>query len=358
MVRRDHATTRRTAIKTIGGVAVGSALAGCSGNDSGGSGDGDSGSDSSGDSASGADFPTDDVEIIIPYGEGGSTDTVVRNLLPAFEPALGTEVVVNNISGGETVPAQLELASAEPDGHTIMATSHPGVFMGYLIRQPDEFDASQFRQIGTMAQSNWVLATNPDEEVEGYQDLLDRFDSGEFETITTSILGSLHLLLRVIRSKHGLENYRLVSGESSQAQAERVANGEIDATMSGFAGIVDLYEEGLIDIPFAFHSEGIEGFDFPSIVEEGFEPVDNVAVGRRTLQTQSGVDDEPIEIMSDALETTLQDDEVQAWADETGTNLVYQSPEEAQGYYDSLAEEIPEIVDFEAMQREAEEAAE
>lgn len=359
--------TRRDVLRTVvtTGTVVG--LAGCagsgggsgdggdSGGSGGGSGDGGGGSDDSGGSS--GEFPSEDIQTIIPYGAGGSTDTVVRNIKPAYEENIGVSMNVDNIPGANTVKAQVELANSEPDGHTIMATSHPGVLLGYLITQPDAFDATEFKQIGTIAESKWVPITNPDDNVEGYEDLLNRFESGEFETITTSVLGSLHLLLRVLRQEHGLTNYRLVSGESSSQQAQLVASGEVDLSLSGFAGIAGLYEEGTIDIPFAFHSKGLPGQDISTLVDEGYENVDSVAVGRRTLQTPSGVSDKKIEVLSSALKSTLQDEEVKQWAEETGIDLAYQNPSEAQEYYNSISE-LREVVDFEAMQRAAEEAAE
>jgi tripartite-type tricarboxylate transporter receptor subunit TctC len=377
--------TRRDVLRTVvtTGTVVG--LAGCSGDggdgngggsgDGGGSsdgGDGNGGGSSDGDdgngggSSDGGDgnsggssdgFPSQDVRTIIPYGAGGSTDTVVRNIKPAYEENIGVDMTVDNIPGANTVKAQLELANSEPDGHTIMATSHPGVLLGYLITQPDAFDATEFKQIGTIAESKWVPITNPDDNVQGYEDLLSRFESGEYETITTSVLGSLHLLLRVLREKHGLTNYRLVSGESSSQQAQLVASGEVDLSLSGFAGIAGLYNDGTIDIPFAFHSNGLPGEDLPTVVDEGYENVDSVAVGRRTLQTPPGVSDEKIEAHSSALKSTLQDAEVKEWANETGIDLAYQNPSEAQEYYNSISE-LSGVVDFEAMRKEAEEAAE
>jgi tripartite-type tricarboxylate transporter receptor subunit TctC len=325
-------------------------LAGCSGGDG-----GDGGGSDGGDSSSNG-FPSEDIRTIIPYGAGGSTDTVVRNIKPAYEQNIGVGMNVDNIPGANTVKAQLELANSQADGHTIMATSHPGVLLGYLITQPESFDATEFKQIGTIAESKWVPITNPDANVQGYDDLLSRFESGEFETITTSVLGSLHLLLRVLRQKHGLTNYRLVSGESSSQQAQLVASGEVDLSLSGFAGIAGLYEDGTIDIPFAFHSDGVPGQDITPLVEEGYENVDSVGVGRRTLQTPPGVSDEKIETHSAALEETLQDEEVKQWANETGIDLAYQTPSEAQEYYDSISE-LSNVVDFDAMETEAEEAA-
>ncbi len=55
--------------------------------------------------ATAQDYPTKPVTLIIPYGAGGSTDTMGRVFANALGNALGEPVVVVNRKGGGDTPA-------------------------------------------------------------------------------------------------------------------------------------------------------------------------------------------------------------------------------------------------------------
>lgn len=65
-------------------------------------------------------FPTRPIRFIIPFPPGGGNDIVGRAIQRPLEKELGTKVIMENIPGGATKVATLELAKAKPDGYTIM----------------------------------------------------------------------------------------------------------------------------------------------------------------------------------------------------------------------------------------------
>jgi tripartite-type tricarboxylate transporter receptor subunit TctC len=64
-------------------------------------------------------YPTRAIEIIVPFAAGGGQDTSARLLSFFLKAKLGVPVNVLNKPGGNTVPANIELYHATPDGYTL-----------------------------------------------------------------------------------------------------------------------------------------------------------------------------------------------------------------------------------------------
>jgi tripartite-type tricarboxylate transporter receptor subunit TctC len=64
-------------------------------------------------------YPTRPVKIVIPFGPGGSVDTVVRTLKPHLEKRFGQPVVVDYRPGSATIVGTEVVSQAPPDGYTL-----------------------------------------------------------------------------------------------------------------------------------------------------------------------------------------------------------------------------------------------
>jgi len=71
-------------------------------------------------------YPTKAIDIIVPFTPGGAVDLFARILAEDVKKKWGVPVNVINKPGGNTVPANLELYQAPPDGHILLADGHSG----------------------------------------------------------------------------------------------------------------------------------------------------------------------------------------------------------------------------------------
>lgn len=69
-----------------------------------------------------ADYPERAIELTIPAGAGGGTDTSARKLAILLEEALGTSIAVLNIGGGGGSVGASQFMQAKPDGYSLFAT--------------------------------------------------------------------------------------------------------------------------------------------------------------------------------------------------------------------------------------------
>jgi tripartite-type tricarboxylate transporter receptor subunit TctC len=65
------------------------------------------------------DYPSKPIRLVIPYAAGGLSDGVVRAVAEELDRTYKMKVIVDNRTGGNTVPAALAVTKAAPDGYTI-----------------------------------------------------------------------------------------------------------------------------------------------------------------------------------------------------------------------------------------------
>ncbi|HET8722215.1 MAG TPA: tripartite tricarboxylate transporter substrate binding protein [Nitrospira sp.] len=73
--------------------------------------------------AAAAEYPSQTVTIVVPFGPGGSNDTVGRYLADQLSELWGQPVVVENRPGAGAVIGANHVAKADPDGHTLLVSS-------------------------------------------------------------------------------------------------------------------------------------------------------------------------------------------------------------------------------------------
>src|SRR6187402_3250690 len=70
--------------------------------------------------ASAQQYPSRTVRLVVPYAAGGTGDIVARVLADRLAQSLGQSVVVDNRPGASGAIGSKSVASAAPDGHTIL----------------------------------------------------------------------------------------------------------------------------------------------------------------------------------------------------------------------------------------------
>jgi tripartite-type tricarboxylate transporter receptor subunit TctC len=73
-----------------------------------------------------AEYPERAIEIIVPFGVGGGSDTAARAVAEGLKPLLKVPLVITNMPGGAATKGMLHVAQQPADGYTILAvtTSH------------------------------------------------------------------------------------------------------------------------------------------------------------------------------------------------------------------------------------------
>jgi tripartite-type tricarboxylate transporter receptor subunit TctC len=84
-------------------------------------------------------WPTKPIRLVVPFAPGGSSSIVARSVAAEMSKGLGQEMYIDNKPGGGGNVAMQEVASAAPDGHTLII-GH----IGTLAVNPFMFDRLPF----------------------------------------------------------------------------------------------------------------------------------------------------------------------------------------------------------------------
>ena len=94
-----------------------------------------------------APYPTRPVEIVVPYGAGGSTDLVARTLAQRLEARLGQPVVVINKPGASGTIGVMSVMRAEPDGYTLLLGFTTELAVMPRMSKPAKYSVADFAPI-------------------------------------------------------------------------------------------------------------------------------------------------------------------------------------------------------------------
>lgn len=117
-----------------------------------------------------AQYPNKEIQGIIQWGAGGSTDVVMRSVTPHAETALGGKIVMQNVTGGVGAIGLNRVADGAADGYTLlMGAENP---LLYKVMGLGQKDYSDFTPINIIARGVPILVTRPDAPFNTFPEML------------------------------------------------------------------------------------------------------------------------------------------------------------------------------------------
>lgn len=307
------------------------------------------------DGGDGGDFPSDDFRYIVPFSEGGGTDTYARAIAPSLSEASGQDVTVDNIPGAASLRGTEEAYQAEDSGHSFIGFNPPATNTSWLIHQPD-WDITDMSGVAYIGRTAYVLIANSDQNVEDLSDLQSRYESGEFTAFGGQEPGHLyHIAALLFRDQLDIPWQEYVAYPGTGPIVQSVISGEVPVGIATDTGALSAVEEGRADVVAVMHSDGSTVFpDAPTIGDQGFEGIDYAGGIYRGIYAPPSTSDERVNALSGLFEEAVQSDEMQEWSEETGNDVSYGGPSEANDILAETTELIRDKVDIESVREETE----
>ncbi len=251
-----------------------------------------------------ADYPTEDIRLLVPYAAGGPTDLTARAYGASLEEQLGQTVVVENLEGGSGAIAMQELVGSEPDGYTLSLVTAGTLVLTPLANEVG-YTKDDVTPIGVMAEVPSVLAVGSGSP---YATAEDFFAAAEANpgTITVGTPGASTpqgIELVRLKEEYGVE-VTVVPFNGNAEMTTALLGGNVDAVLINASSDVTTNIDAGAFRPLAVSTEEQLPWlpDTPTLAESGF-PELTLSGSTFGLAGPAGLPEEIVTVLEDALRT-------------------------------------------------------
>lgn len=273
-------------------------------------------------------FPEKEIDIIVPYAPGGTTDTSARALSSVISEYIPNGVnvnVVNKEGGGGTI-GTTEVFNAKPNGYTIgMTTSGPMTIKPHTDNTA--YSPETLKPIMQVVATPNVLVVQDDAPWKDYEEWLEYVESnpGEFSYSTTGAGLTQHISMEGFSKEAGVE-LKHVPYDGGAPALSALLGGHVQGAVVQTTEALPHIESGklraLVNTG-SFKPEGLE--DVPLLTDKGVDVASDVWTG---LVAPQDTPDEVVNILHDSFKQALKDEEVVKTFENLGVSTSYKGPEE------------------------------
>lgn len=271
-----------------------------------------------------ADFPTKEVQIIIPWAAGGATDLIFRALAATAGKYLGKAVIVVNRPGGGGAVGYTEGAQAKPDGYILTSAVTPLTILPHQVTTA--FTYKNFDAVINVVSDPSMFLVKADSQWKNLKEFLDYAKKNpDMITVGNSGAGGgVHLVALAFEKAAGVKfNHIPFSGGGPSITA--FLGGHIHAVSVSPPEGIEHVKAGKLRIIALFSEKRFELFpDVPTVKEQG---IDFVMGMWRGLVAPKGTPADVIKKLHDAFKQGMDDPVFKKNAKDMAVNLRYLGPE-------------------------------
>lgn len=194
--------------------------------------------------ASAQDYPNKDIQGVIQWGAGGSTDTIMRSVTPHAEKELGAKVVLQNVTGGVGAIALNQVANAPADGYTLlMGAENPLI---YKVMGLGKKDCDDFVPVSILARGTAILVAGKDAPFNDYAGLIEHIKAnpGKVKFGSTGPGGLASVVTAMLEAVEGDQDIIAVPFDGDGPALTALQGGAIDVMPAVLGASVEQIRAG------------------------------------------------------------------------------------------------------------------
>lgn len=272
-------------------------------------------------------YPDRTVTLVVPFSAGGPTDTVARLVSEVMSRELGQQVIVENVAGAGGTLGAARVATAAPDGYTLLLHHIGMATSASLYRKLPYQPLEAFEYIGLVTEVPMIIVARKDFEPADIKALIDHVKANsEKVTLANAGIGAAsHLCGMLFMSEIGTKLTTVPYKGTGPALTD-LMGGQVDFMCDQSTNTSKQIKAGEIKAYATTTKERLKSLpDIPTATEAGLTGMEfGIWHG---LYAPKGTPQEAIDKLSGALQKALADQNVIDRFSELGTSPV--SAEEA-----------------------------
>ena len=215
-------------------------------------------------------YPEKPVKLVIPFPPGGSNDVMGRYIAAELGKRLDTAVVVENVGGAGGLIASGMVASAPPDGYTLLLVSVAYAFSPALYKTPYD-PATAFVPVAMLGSGPVVIAVNPKVPVSSLRDLIAtaKAKPGQLNYASAGVGSFQHLAAELFKREAGVDIVHVPFKGGGPAMMDVIA-GNTQVAVGSLAQMVPQIQGGKLKALAVGSKERIPALpDVPTLAEAG-----------------------------------------------------------------------------------------
>lgn len=299
----------------------------------------DEGGSSGGDGEAASDYPTDDINLYVPYAPGGPTDLAARTIASCMEEEFGQTVIVENREGASGSIGMQAMLAGDPDGYTLSLIAVPATATNPLQGDDVGYTNEDYIPIAAVTEIPSAFIVGADSE---YADAEAFFEAakdspGDLNVGVPGTTTSQAMELQRMAEEYDTE-LTLVPFTGNAEMTTALLGGNVDAIfINSSQDVLSNIEAGDF-VPLAVSTpEEVDYIDAPPLAEVGFPELTN-SVSVFGLAAPADTPDDVVSTLEDTVGTCLENPET---VEQLGEQYV---PDEFIGT-DAFRTRIEEIVE-------------
>jgi tripartite-type tricarboxylate transporter receptor subunit TctC len=221
-------------------------------------------------------YPVKPLRMIIPYAAGGAADAAGRIIAMKIAESLKQSMVVENRVGAGTTIGAAAVASAPPDGYTILMAGLTGhIVSGILYKNLSYDPVKSFAAVAQMSDAPFILVVNSSSKVRSPRELIElsRSKSGGLTYGSSGTGAGPHLATEMFARATGA-NLVHVPYKGSAPAMMAVLSGEVDTAILDLSAMTQVQAGKLTALGLTTVARSPLAPGIPTLAEAGISGVD------------------------------------------------------------------------------------
>ncbi|HYG41306.1 MAG TPA: tripartite tricarboxylate transporter substrate binding protein [Bordetella sp.] len=277
-----------------------------------------------------ADFPDKPLRIVVPFAAGGGVDALTRPFAQELGTLLGQTVVVENKASATGQVGAAEVARSAPDGYTLLLSSAAFATTPAFYPQAPYDPVKDFVPITIVAAAPQVVVTSKDFKAKSIADLVRMAKAGEPINVALSgITGMQALATEMIAAQAGV-TFTKVPYKGAGAAFKDLISGEVDVMIDNPASSLPHVRAGSLNLIATTGPKRMASVPDTPTVGETLPGVE--ARNWFILAAPAGTPATVIQALNEAAVKVAAGPAMQRFFERDGTEVVANSPTQAQEY--------------------------